>query len=108
MKKFKVRVGYSDHTDNNISSMIAATHGARVIEKHITNDKNSKSLDSFFSYDLSEFENFVTDIRLAEKSLGKVDYAIAKSCKKSAKNKRSLYVSEDIKKGDKITKKSLQ
>ena len=51
-KKFKV-IGYSDHTDNNISSMIAQL--MVKIEKHITNDKNLKSLDSF-SYDLSDLK----------------------------------------------------
>jgi pseudaminic acid synthase len=107
-KKFKIKIGYSDHTSDNISSIVAATHGARVIEKHVVINKNIRSLDSFFSFDLNKFTKFVKDIRLAEKSLGKIDYSISKSSKKSAKNRKSLYVCMDIKKGQKFSKYNIR
>ena len=102
-KRYNVKIGFSDHTNNNISSIVAASHGARVIEKHIVATKNIESLDSFFSFNLSEFANFVKDIRLAEKCMGEIDYSISKSSRRSAKNRKSLYISEDIKKGEKFT-----
>ena len=47
-KKFKVKIGFSDHTLGNVASMAATALGARVIEKHIILNKKLKSLDSFF------------------------------------------------------------
>ena len=39
-KKFKVDVGYSDHTEGIEASLAATALGAKVVEKHITLNKN--------------------------------------------------------------------
>ena len=39
-KKFSVNVGYSDHTEGIEASVVAAALGAKIIEKHITINKN--------------------------------------------------------------------
>ena len=39
-KKFKVRIGYSDHSLNNSVGIAAVSLGAEVIEKHFTISKN--------------------------------------------------------------------
>ena len=42
--KFRMDVGYSDHSIGNIASISAVTLGAKIIEKHFTLNKNLKGL----------------------------------------------------------------
>ena len=44
-KEFQLNVGYSDHTAGILAPIIAASLGAKVIEKHITLNKRSKGPD---------------------------------------------------------------
>lgn len=66
----KVRVGYSDHVQNNYACFAAAALGAEIIEKHFTLDKNMDGPDHSSSLDPSEFKELVTGIRNIEKALG--------------------------------------
>ena len=48
-KKFQnCTIGYSDHTIGNEASILAATLGAKVIEKHFTLDNNFSNLESSY------------------------------------------------------------
>ncbi len=107
-KKFKVDIGFSDHTTSNTAGAAAVTLGAKVIEKHITANKKIKSLDSFFSHDLKQFKNYVIDIRNAEKCLGNVDYNISLSSKKNLSGRKSLYVYKNINKNEYFTYKNIK
>ncbi len=69
-KKFKVPVGYSDHTKGMIASEVAAAIGARAIEKHFTLDKNLPGPDHKASLEPDEFKQMVANIREVEKILG--------------------------------------
>lgn len=62
-------VGYSDHTTNIWIPAVAVCIGAKVIEKHLTLDKNSPGPDHMSSLDKSDFINMVNLIRKVEKSL---------------------------------------
>ena len=44
-KHFKIKVGYSDHTSQEVP-ISATTLGANIIEKHLTLDKNLKGARS--------------------------------------------------------------
>ena len=66
----KVRVGYSDHVQNNYACFASAALGAEIIEKHFTLDKNMEGPDHSSSLDPSEFKELVTGIRNIEKALG--------------------------------------
>ena len=107
-KKFKVLVGFSDHTKGKIASISTVALGANIIEKHFNLDDKTKTVDSFFSVGEKFFGDMVQDIRDIEKSLGKVSYEISKKSKKSLKAKRSIYVTKDILKGNKIDKKNIK
>lgn len=63
-------VGFSDHTSGIEASMIAVALGARVIEKHITLDKNLPGPDHKASLDPHELTFMVSSIRKAERLLG--------------------------------------
>ena len=57
-KKFKCRVGFSDHS-KGFSALTAIALGAEVIEKHVKLNKNDKSLDSEFSITVKEFKELI-------------------------------------------------
>ena len=100
--KYKCISGLSDHTLGYVAPMTAVALGAKMIEKHF-NIKNNKSIDSFFSTNEREFSLMVKNIRLVEKSLGDGKIKISKSSKKNINSRRSIYVSDDIKKNSIIT-----
>lgn len=107
-KDFNVQIGISDHTLGSMVPIIAVAMGAKVIEKHFILDKTIGGLDSAFSLDFKEFSQMVTEVRLTEKSLGKISYDLTEKQISARQFSRSLYVSENIKKGELITKKNIK
>ena len=63
-------IGYSDHTVGIFAPVLAVSMGAKVIEKHITTDKNLEGTDHILSADGTELPEMVRQIRLAETMLG--------------------------------------
>jgi pseudaminic acid synthase len=105
---FGVEVGLSDHTIGITTPVVAVALGAKVIEKHFILDKNIGGPDASFSLEPLEFEKMVKAVREAEKALGKVDYEMTESKCKSRLLGRSLFVVEDIKKGEILTGKNIR
>lgn len=102
-KKFSKIIGYSDHTKDNLSAIVAYSLGARVFEKHFTIDKKLKGPDQSSSYNINEFKKYVNDIRKAEKSLGDKNKKITKSEKLNFfAMRRTLVITNDIQKGTTI------
>ena len=66
----KAWVGHSDHTSGLITSLGAVSLGAKVIEKHVTLNKNDVGPDREVSIDFSELKILVEDIKNLFKSLG--------------------------------------
>jgi N,N'-diacetyllegionaminate synthase len=62
--------GYCDHTVDIIPPVVAVSRGAKVIEKHITTDRNLKGDDWMVSLEPEEFKTMVSMIRQAELCLG--------------------------------------
>ena len=67
---FGVAVGYSDHTLGIEVPIAAAALGARVIEKHITLNRDLPGPDHKASLVPTEFEAMVTAIRNIDKAMG--------------------------------------
>ena len=107
-KSFGVIPGISDHTLGITAPVVATALGAKVIEKHFILDKSIGGPDSTFSLDQNEFSQMVKNVRDAEKSLGKIDYNLTEKQKKGKDFSRSLYIVEDVKKGEKITKDNIR
>jgi sialic acid synthase SpsE len=103
---FQKNVGFSDHTMNSISAVVAVAHGASVIEKHITLDKKSKGPDHFYASEPNEFKQYVKDIRVAEASLGSGTIQMHPKVREIARRK-SLFAKTDIKKGEIIKKENI-
>jgi len=69
-KKFKLPVGYSDHTLGITAPLTAAALGAVVIEKHFTLSRKLRGPDHFYSLEPNELKAMVGGIRAVEKLLG--------------------------------------
>ena len=105
--KYKCLSGFSDHTLGTATSIHAASIGACMIEKHVGLKKNN-SVDSFFSINDTEFKEMIKIIRQNEISSGKINFNISQSSKKNLNGRRSLYITENIKKGQKFSEKNIR
>ena len=107
-KKYDVVAGLSDHTLGTTAPIVAISQGARIIEKHFILDKSIGGPDASFSLDEAEFTHMVKSIRDAELIIGEVDYNLTPKQQEGKKYSRSLYVSQDVKKGELITNKNVR
>jgi N,N'-diacetyllegionaminate synthase len=103
-KKFKLRVGFSDHSLGSIASIVAAAVGAKVIEKHITLDKKLDGPDHKSSLNPREFKLMIDDIRMVEKILGSEIKDVTFSERKNINIvRKSIVASRFIKKNEKFS-----
>ena len=84
-------------------AIAAVALGAVMVEKHFTLSRQSDSADSGFSTEPEEFKALVNGIRAIERALGKVEYGPTPSETESFKFRRSLFVVEDIERGERLT-----
>lgn len=105
---FGVVSGFSDHTLGIVAPVTAVALGAKVIEKHFILDKSVGGPDAAFSLDQKEFAQMVDAIRSAEKMLGQVDYTMNESKKKNRRFSRSLYVAQEIRRGEPFTERNVR
>jgi len=81
--KNKVILGLSDHTFGHISVLAAIAMGARVIEKHFTDNNLRKGPDHYFSMNPKTWKEMVNESRKLENMLGdgkkKIEYNETKS-----------------------------
>ena len=100
---FGVPVGLSDHSMGSIGAVTAVALGAKIIEKHFCLSRDIKNPDCTFSMEPQEFSQMVKDIRQAEIAIGKVTYGVTEQEKGNICFRRSIFVVEDIKKGESIS-----
>ena len=63
-------LGLSDHTHGSVTVLGAVALGARVVEKHFTDDTNRDGPDHPFSMDPKSWRKMVDDTRLLERAMG--------------------------------------
>lgn len=107
-ERFNVVTGLSDHTVGNACAIASVALGASIIEKHLMLEDGKSTVDSFFSSSEREFSKLVKDVRIVERSIGQVTYDIPPSAAASYSGRRSLYVSSNIKAGEKFTDKNIK
>lgn len=105
---FDCVVGLSDHSLGSEVAIAAVAMGAKIIEKHLTLSRAEGSLDADFSMEPDEFGKMVEHIRHVEASMGKVTYHLSEKQQRSKKRSRSLYVVEDIEKGQRLTENNIK
>ena len=104
-EKFKLPVGYSDHTEGWQIPLAAAARDACLIEKHITFDRNVPNAQDWkVSCGPDDFPQFVKAVRLIEKALGKHEKKPTESEVESKKwARKSLVAKKSIPAGTAIT-----
>lgn len=105
---FNCIVGLSDHTMGDTVAVASVAMGAKVVEKHLTLKRSDGGVDSAFSMEPNEFKSMVNSIRIVEKSMGEVTYELTEKQKAEREHARSLFVSKDLKKGEKLTEDNLR
>lgn len=60
---FGVPVGLSDHTQSSLAAAAALAMGARVVEKHMTLDRNAPGFDHAYAMEPADLHGYITDIR---------------------------------------------
>lgn len=107
-EKYNVVTGLSDHTIGATVPIVATCFGAKIIEKHFILDRSIGGADASFSMNEKEFKSMVASVREAEKAIGKIDYKLTEKQLKGKDFSRSLYVVENIEKGNPITERNIR
>ncbi|EQA70074.1 pseudaminic acid synthase [Leptospira noguchii] len=105
---FQCEVGLSDHTLGIGVAIASVALGATVIEKHFTLSRVEGGVDSTFSMEPDEMKALVIETERAWQALGRISYDATEKEKASLVFRRSLYVVEDMKKGDLIFEKNVR
>lgn len=101
-------IGFSDHTIGISAPVVAVGMGAKIIEKHITIDRNMKGTDQAGSLGPDGVFRMVRDIRVAEKWAGTEDIYIDKEVLSAkVKLERSIATNIDLNPGDVIKEEHL-
>jgi len=109
MKKFRLNVGYSDHSPGSLVPLASVALGASVIEKHFSLNPKSKGPDHLHSMSPKSFAKMVQDIRTLEKALGDGQKRIEKSEKVTRiVQRRGIWTIKKIKKGEKFNNNNIK
>lgn len=107
-ERFGVISGLSDHTMGATVPIVATCFGAKIIEKHFILDRAIGGPDASFSMNEQEFTQMVKSVREAEQAIGKIDYSLTEKQIKGKDFSRSLYIVNNIKTGDILTKENIR
>ena len=105
---FSLPFGYSDHTLGIEVPIAAVALGAKVIEKHLTLDRQMVGPDHRASLEPHEFKKMVQSIRNIENALGSTTkIPTASEIKNREIARKSIVASRDIKAGETMTEHNL-
>ena len=103
-----ITLGLSDHTPGHVSVIAAVALGARVVEKHFTDDNNRAGPDHKFSMNPVTWKEMILATRQLEASLGNGVKVIEQNEKESViVQQRALRYSKSLQKGHKVNRSDL-
>jgi len=101
-------LGLSDHTHGVATVLGAVTLGARVIERHFTDDNDRVGPDHKFAMDPEAWANMVKETRLLERALGSADKKIVDNeVDTSIVQRRCLRAARKIKAGETFSREMI-
>jgi len=101
-------IGYSDHSIGIVVPVVAVALGAKIIEKHVTLDRNMKGTDHRGSLEPDGIWRMVRDIRNIEMAMGEYGLSASEVIRGARiKLERSIATKRLIKKGETIEEKDL-
>ena len=107
-KRYKVKVGFSDHTLGIEACLAATALGATILEKHFTLNKKLVGPDHLISSDPEEFKKLIDNARKVYSMLGSNKIAPSASEKKSRNIfRRSIVAKDNIIKWQKLNKSNV-
>lgn len=101
-------IGFSDHSMGHLADVVAATLGAKIIEKHFCLDRNVESADASFSMTPAEYRAMVEAVQDAVSALGVPEYGPTATEHDSLAFRRSIFCSKDIKKGEAFSEENVR
>ncbi len=108
IRKWDIPIGFSDHSCGIELSEAAVTLGAKIIERHFTDDKCNPGADHAISLDPTDFSRMAADIRNIESALGPGIKTISKKENKILPlSGKGMYAARNIKKGEIINEKDI-
>jgi N-acetylneuraminate synthase len=107
-RRFQCPVGLSDHTLGLAVPVAAVALGASIIEKHLCLRRAEGGPDHAFSLEPDEFKAMVEAVRTAKQALGTVQFTSGPRESGNRQFRRSLFVVEDLKKGELFTTQNLR
>jgi sialic acid synthase SpsE len=103
-----VVLGLSDHTPGHATVLGAVALGARIIEKHFTDDTQRVGPDHPFSMTPSTWREMVERTKELEFALGgSIKQIAANEIESVVVQRRSLRAARDLKKGDRISREDI-
>jgi len=103
-----VILGLSDHTHGNATVLGAVALGARVIERHFTDDNAREGPDHKFALNPEAWAHMVEETRQLERALGSADKFIAGNERETAiVQRRCLRAARAIKAGETFTRQMI-
>jgi pseudaminic acid synthase len=106
--RYGCKIGLSDHTLGIGVAVASIALGASVIEKHFTLKRSDGGVDAAFSLEPHEMKQLVEEAGRAWQALGKAFLGQTEAEKSSMMFRRSLYIAQDMKAGDILTKENLR
>jgi N-acetylneuraminate synthase len=104
----EVILGLSDHTHGNATVLGAVTLGARVIERHFTDDNDRDGPDHKFALDPDAWAHMVEETRQLERALGSADKFIAANEQETKiVQRRCLRAARDIRAGEALDREMI-
>ena len=107
-KRYKCKIGLSDHSKDNRIAMAAVAAGAEVVEKHIAIEGQKKGLDISFSLKGKEIKNFRNDLDLISDLFDKSFVDNKRYDFESRKYRRSIFAIKNIMEGEKFTLENIK
>jgi pseudaminic acid synthase len=108
IRRFGLVTGLSDHTLDNTTAITSVAMGARIVEKHVTLDRNGGGPDDSFSLEPGELRALCDGVKTAWSALGQVNYGLKSSERDNMKFRRSLYFSRDMLAGQRVTSEDVR
>jgi len=101
-------LGLSDHTHGHATVLGAVALGARVVEKHFTDDNNREGPDHAFAMNPTSWAEMVTATRQLERALGSANKTIAENEHDTVVvQRRCLRAAQEIKAGQTLTREMI-
>lgn len=111
LKKIHPNTGYSGHERGIAVSLAACGLGAKIIERHLTLDRNMEGPDHAASLEMNEFKSLITGIREIEEALGQVNATTKIVSQGEMINRenlgKSIVAASHLKEGHVLTSKDL-